>query len=326
MKLHIVFALIICVLWSGEAWASENFENWLRGVRQEALAKGISEPIVNEALAGIKPIPKIIALDRKQPEGKISFAKYRSNVVTQDRIEKGRRLMREHAGILQEVSDHYGVPPQFLVALWGIETSFGGNTGGYGVIEALATLAHDGRRSEFFRGELMNALKILDQGHIGLSDMKGSWAGAMGQNQFMPSSFNAYAVDYNKDGHRNIWTSLPDVFASSANYLSKHGWREDERWGRAVKLPQGFPKSLTGLDTEKSLAEWKGMGVTLANGEPLPNVEDMRGSIVTPDGLGGSAFLAYDNYRVIMKWNKSTYFATSVGLLADALADRGVNY
>jgi membrane-bound lytic murein transglycosylase B len=150
--------------------------------------------------------------------------------------------------------------------------------------------------------------------------MKGSWAGAMGQNQFMPSSFNAYAVDGNNDGRRDIWTSLPDVFASSANYLSRHGWNEDERWGRRVKLPDNFPNTFASLDYKKSLTEWKNMGVTLPNGAPIPVAEGMQGSIVAPDGLGGDTFLVYDNYRVIMRWNKSTYFASSVGILADAIA------
>jgi membrane-bound lytic murein transglycosylase B len=150
--------------------------------------------------------------------------------------------------------------------------------------------------------------------------MKGSWAGAMGQNQFMPSSFNSYAVDGNNDGRRNIWTSLPDVFASSANYLSRHGWKEDERWGREVKLPAGFSSAQASLDIKKSLEEWKGLGVMLPNGAPIPTALGMQASIVIPDGIDGPAFLAYDNYRVIMRWNKSTYFATSVGLLADAIA------
>ncbi len=319
-------ALMATCMIAAPAIAAQPFEQWLAGVRQEALDKGVSRNTVNAALSGIQPIPKVIALDRKQPEGKITFAKYRSNVVTKDRIEKGRRLMQEHAALLNQVSRQYDVPPQFIVALWGIETSFGGNTGGFGIVEALATLAHDGRRSEFFRTELMNALKILDQGHINLANFKGSWAGAMGQNQFMPSSFNAYAVDFNNDGRRDIWTSLPDVFASSANYLSKHGWRGDERWGREVSLPQGFPSSQADMDVSKSVSEWQNMGVKLAGGGNLPSASGMRASIVLPDGAGGPAYMVYDNYRVIMKWNKSKYFATSVGLLADALADRSVSY
>lgn len=229
-------------------------------------------------------------------------------------------MYSQYRNELEQAAQKYGVPPHYIVALWGIETSYGNNTGGFKVVPALATLAYDGRRSEFFRGELMNALKILQEGHIAPSEMKGSWAGAMGQNQFMPSSFNAYAVDGNGDGRRDIWTTLPDVFASSANYLSKHGWDNEQRWGRQVSLPSGFSKSMADLDVKKSLSEWSRLGVKLTTGGNIPTSPDLQASIVAPDGLDGPAFLVYDNYRVIMRWNKSTYFATSVGLLADAIA------
>lgn len=297
------------------------FDVWLQTLKQEALSEGISQNIVNRAFTGVDaPISRIIELDRKQPEGTMTFAKYKERVISQARINKGREMYAAHRQELETASAKYGVPAQFIVALWGIETSYGDNTGGFGVVPALATLAYDGRRSEFFRGELMNALKILEAGHIEPESMKGSWAGAMGQNQFMPSSFNAYAVDGNGDGRRNIWTSLPDVFASSANYLSSHGWKSDERWGREVQLPAGFSKDLVSLDIKKPLSEWSALGVTLPGGGALPGGSDLQASIVAPDGVGGPAFLAYDNYRVIMRWNKSTYFATSVGILADAIA------
>ncbi|MCC6597429.1 MAG: lytic murein transglycosylase [Alphaproteobacteria bacterium] len=303
------------------AIAAEPFAQWLSGIRAEARAQGISEQTLSQALNGIAPIPRIIELDRKQPEGRMSFQQYYNRVISPQRIEKGREMLRLHNAALQKISAAYGVPPQYIVALWGIETSYGDNTGGFMVVPALATLAYDGRRSAFFRKELLSALKIIDAGHINASDMKGSWAGAMGQNQFMPSSFHAFAVDGNGDGRRDIWTTLPDVFASTANYLSKSGWKEEERWGRKVTLPQGFPKSLTGLETRKTLAQWKGMGVKSADGTPLPETQEpMTVSIVTPDGTNGPAYLVYGNYRVIMKWNKSTYFATSVGLLADSIA------
>lgn len=297
------------------------FAQWVQGAKQEALSKGVSQNIVDRAFASVDaPIARIIELDRKQPEGTMTFAKYRERVISNDRIRKGREMMQTHRSELQAASARFGVPPQFIVALWGIETSYGSNTGGFGVVPALATLAYDGRRSEFFRTELMNALKILEAGHISPESMKGSWAGAMGQNQFMPSSFNSYAVDGNGDGRRDIWTSLPDVFASSANYLSKHGWKAEERWGRAVRLPAGFSKDQASLDVKKPIGTWASMGVTLADGGALPAIGGMQASIVTPDGLNGPAFMVYDNYRVIMRWNKSTYFATSVGLLADAIA------
>lgn len=300
--------------------AAEPFGSWMAGLYEEAWKSGISRAVLDQALADIKPISRVIELDRKQPEGRLTFAQYKNRVISQDRINKGRALYREHRFLLDEVSARYGVPPQYIVALWGIETSYGQNTGGFGVIPALATLAYDGRRSAFFRAELLNALKILDEGHISLDKMKGSWAGAMGQNQFMPSSFKTFAVDGNGDGRRDIWTSLPDVFSSTANYLRKSGWKEDERWGRVVRLPAGFSEDLIGLDVKKTLAAWSGMGITLPNGGALPVVTGMMASVVAPDGLEGPTFLVYDNYRVIMRWNKSTYFATSVGLLADSIA------
>lgn len=305
--------------------AAEPFERWLQNFRQDARSKGVSQQMLDLALADIKPIPRVIELDRKQPEGTMTFAQYKNRVISDARIRQGREMFQKHREELERAASTYGVPAQYIVALWGIETSYGNNTGGFGVIPALATLAHDGRRSDFFTGELINALKILDAGHIDPANMKGSWAGAMGQNQFMPSSFNAYAVDGNGDGKRNIWTSLPDVFASSANYLSRHGWVEDERWGRPVQLPETFPASLTGLETQKTLQQWQNMGVRLPGGGDLPQAEGMQASIVAPDGVVGPAFLAYDNFRVIMRWNKSTYFASSVGILADAIATAGTS-
>lgn len=314
----IIFTTTIAI--AAPAKAEQDFQSWLHGIKQKARAEGISEQTINAALTDIQPISRVIELDRKQPEGKFTFAQYRQRVINDARIRKGRILLQEHKTALNQAAQKYGVPPQYIVALWGIETSYGENTGGFKVIPALATLAHEGRRAKFFTAELINALKILDAGHIKPINMKGSWAGAMGQNQFMPSSFHNFAVDGNDDGRRDIWTSLPDVFASTANYLSKSGWKENERWGRAVKLPQGFPKSLTGKDTKKSLADWKKIGVTLPSGGALPSAPGIKASVITPDGLGGPAFFAYDNYRVILKWNRSTYFATSVGLLADAIA------
>lgn len=309
--------LLMCV--SMPALAAADFNVWLEGVRSEARAKGVSEATINAALSNIHPKERIVELDRKQPEGKLTFAQYKNRVITQARIDQGRRLYNQHRELLEQVAQKYGVPAKYIVALWGIETSYGNNTGGFNVVEALATLAHDGRRAKFFRAELMNALKIIDAGHISAAEMKGSWAGAMGQNQFMPSSFNAYAVDGNGDGKRDIWTSLPDVFASTATYLSKSGWDADERWGRAVKLPAGFSKSMLGRENKKPLSYWNKIGVRLLSGAPLPQA-DISAGIVAPDGLDGPAFLVYSNYDVIMKWNRSIYFATSVGLLADAIA------
>ncbi len=301
---------------------SESFEAWLSSFQGRARAQGISAKTLQSGFKGVQPIERIIELDGKQPEGRITFQKYRQNVVTPQRIAKGRQLMREHHTILSKVGQEYQVQPQYIVALWGIETNFGSYTGGFRTIDALATLAYDGRRREFFEKELLNALNIIDQGHISADSMKGSWAGALGQNQFMPSSFLAYAQDYNKDGRRDIWGTHSDVFASSANYLSSSGWKGDQRWGRAVKLPKGgVDNNLIGTKVKKPLSFWTDLGVRTYNDQKLPDVSGMQASLVIPDDdQQGAAYLVYNNFHVLLKWNRSTYFATSVGLLADAIA------
>lgn len=298
--------------------ADQPFETWLEGVRAEARQKGISEATVQAALADIQPIPRVIELDRRQPEFTLTFQQYLDRVVPQARIDKGRRLMAEHKALLTRIEGQFGVPARQIVALWGIETDFGRVTGGFKVIPALATLAHDGRRSAFFRKELMDALKIVDDGHIDAERMLGSWAGAMGQNQFMPSSFRAYAIDYTGDGKRDIWTTLPDVLASIANYLSRVGWKNDQTWGREVQLPAGFDIGLAENKTRKAIPEWQALGVRRADGSDLP-ARDLPAQIVLPAGAGGPAYMVYDNFEVILKWNRSTYFAIAAGTLADAL-------
>ncbi len=321
LKKLVLGILGLCFLLLPEhAMADEKFESWLKEFKKDAAKQGISKDLLDDAFKGVEPISRVIELDRKQPEGKMTFAQYKQRVITQGRIDQGRRLYKKHRELLESTAAKYGVPAAYIVSLWGIETSYGNNTGGFGVVPSLATLAYDGRRGAFFRSELISALKILDAGHIDLKNMKGSWAGAMGQNQFMPSSFHAFAVDENGDGKRDIWTSLPDVFASTANYLSRSGWREDERWGRPVQLPAKFSSSLLGTDTKKSLSEWDKIGIKLPGGGDIPVVDGMKASVIAPDGLKGPAYLVYHNFNVIMKWNRSHYFAVSVGTLADAIA------
>ena len=297
-----------------------DFETWLNDFRVRARQEGISQPIIDQTLYNIQPIDRVIELDRKQPEGKWSFVQYREKIVHPLRIRRGREMMAKYADKLDAVHKRFGVAPQYVVALWGIETNYGHNTGGFDIVPALATLAWEGRRAAFFSKELINALRILDEGHIQPSELRGSWAGALGQNQFMPSSFHAYATDGDGDGRKDIWNDIDDVFASSANYLARSGWRDGERWGREVRLPQGFSEQYVGLEVKKPLQSWKNLGVKTTAGTPIPVVDGMNASIVAPDGLGGPTYLVYNNYRVIMKWNRSTYFATSVGLIADAIA------
>jgi membrane-bound lytic murein transglycosylase B len=317
---------IVCVIF-GAIWLSASaghageFQSWLAALKTEAASKGISQQTLDAAFRNVKPIPRVIELDRKQPEFTLTFEQYMQRVTPQSRVNKGRKRFSENKQILAEVSKKYGVQPQFLVAFWGIETDFGRVTGGFHVIPALATLAFDGRRSKFFRRELHLALRILEDGHITAANMVGSWAGAMGQPQFMPSSFVGYAVDHDNDGRKDIWTTKPDVFASAANYLSRYGWRGDERWGREVQLPNGFDLALKGLKTRKKIQEWAALGVVKKDGAPLP-VSDLEASLILPAKEGGPAFLVYKNYRVILKWNRSHYFAMAVGHLADRIAGR----
>ncbi|MBO6865350.1 MAG: lytic murein transglycosylase, partial [Alphaproteobacteria bacterium] len=255
------------------------FQTWLEGVRSEGLAKGLKPATLDSALNGLQPIERVLELDRRQPEFTRTFWGYLDSFVTEDRIRRGRDLLRRHAALLDQVAKTYGVQPRFLVAFWGMETNFGDYTGGFPVIGAVATLAHDERRSDFFRAELFHALKIVDEGHIAVADMKGSWAGAMGQPQFMPSTFTGYATDGNGDGRKDIWTTLPDVFASAANYLSKIGWDDTETWGREVRLPAGFDLETADLSVHKHISEWQALGVRRANGADLP-VADIEGSII----------------------------------------------
>ena len=318
-------AVLASVLITGSALAqedaAESFAEWRDGVRSEALSLGISAATFDAAFAGVEPIPRVIELDRSQPEVTLTFAQYVERVVPESRVAKGRELLAKHRDLLEPIGRTYGVPPRFIVALWGIETNFGQYLGGFPVIASLATLAHDGRRSAYFRQELMHALRILEDGHITPEAMMGSWAGAMGQSQFMPSSFVNYAVDHDGDGRRDIWGTQGDVFASAANYLAQAGWHAGETWGRRVALPAGFDDELIGLEVTKTLAEWQALGLRRADGSDLPQAA-MSGSVVLPGGEEGPAYLVYGNYRTIMRWNRSYYFATSVGLLADRIGGR----
>ena len=311
--------LVILVVLSGSpAYADTGFEVWVQALKTEARSQGTDPALLDQVFQGMKPLPKVLQYDRHQPESTITFEQYRTRTVTRERIRKGRELLARHHTLLQNIGRQYGVQPRFLVALWGVETDYGRHTGQFHVLEALATLAYDGRRSAYFRKELLNALAILQEGSISLPMMKGSWAGAMGHIQFMPSSFRQFAVDADGDGRKDIWTTPADIFASAANYLSQSGWQEGERWGRRATLPSEFNASHATLNIQKPLHDWHRLGVRRANGAQLP-LAAMDGSIVLPSGGKGPAYLVYENFRVTMKWNRSQYFAISVGLLADAI-------
>ncbi len=318
--MKLLFVLLMALVMAMPASAKPSFDTWLKNFKEKAAKQGISQSTLTIALANLSPNEKVIDLDRNQPSSKWTFAKYKEKIVHPDRIRRGRELYRKHYKTLKATEAKYGVPAEVIVALWGIESNFGSNTGGFDVIRSLATLAWDGRREKLFTQELIDALKIIDHGHVTKANMKGSWAGALGQCQFMPSSFNRLAQDGNGDGKKDIWGTEADVFASAANYLSRSGWKPGYRWGREVVIPKNFSKNMEGLKIKKPLSEWQKIGVRLPGGANLPQASGMTASLVAPDGLGGPTYLVYDNYRAIMKWNRSTYFATSVGLIADQIA------
>lgn len=319
LLLSAALAIVLMHAQSALAEAVEpEFAAWLEGVRQEALARGISPATLDRVLTGLRPIPEVMALDQRQPEFVDTFLDYLDRRVTPNRIEEGRKQLEQHRALLAEIEQRYGVPPHILVALWGLETNYGQHLGDYPVPAALATLAFDHRRSQFFREQLFAALAILEADHITPEAMRGSWAGAMGQLQFMPTTFIGYAVDADGDGRKDLWHSLPDAFASAANYLRRLGWRSGEIWGQEVRLPDDFDWTLARLDLTKPVNAWSAMGVRQADGSPLPHSK-LAGAIVLPQGHKGPAFLVYPNFKLIMRWNRSLNYALAVGHLADRL-------
>jgi len=288
-------------------------------VRQEALGRGVGQAILDAALGNVEPIPKVLELDQRQPEFTDTFLNYLDRRVTNERVAEGRRLLHKHGKLLKRIARQYGIPASVLVAFWGLETHYGKHLGSYAVPAALATLAYDNRRGAFFRAQLLDALDILQGGHIAPETMKGSWAGAMGHVQFMPSTYKAYAVDGDGDGRKDLWRSLPDAFASAANYLNELGWRSGETWGREVRLPKGFDWALAGPDVKKTVAAWRALGVTQADGRPLPRLATMTGAILLPQGHTGPAFLVYRNFDALLTWNRAIPYALAVGYLSDRL-------
>jgi membrane-bound lytic murein transglycosylase B len=295
------------------------FEGWLRGVEHDALADGISADTLHNALDDVMPDEHVLELDQKQPEKTITFDVYVQKVVSSARIQKGRQLLQDNKDLLADISARYGVLPDIIIALWGIESSYGKAMGDYPVVDSLVTLAYGGRRAEFFRKELMAALHILDEQHIPSSALLGSWAGAMGQCQFMPSTYLHYAVSYG--GNRpDIWDNDADVLASIANYLAAEGWRAGQGWGMEVTAAKSIDEGEIGIKNAHSITEWNQLGVRDMQGVALPDSSNAA-SLLAPDGMHGRLFLVYDNMRAVMRWNRSTYFAASVGLLADRISD-----
>lgn len=314
-RIFAILALAAVVLPTYGADAAQPFEDWLKGFRGEAAKAGIADSVLDRALGSVQPIPRVLELDRRQPEFMLTLWRYLEIYVPDRRVEQGKELLKKHAKLLAEVERKYGVPPRFLVAFWGVETDFGRNFGAFHMLSAVATLAHDARRRDFFKTQFMSAIRLVGMGDVPL-DVKSSWAGAMGNMQFIPTTFEAYAVDYDGDGRRDLWNSLPDAFASASNYLKSVGWNPKYTWGREVKLPKSFDLSLAGLQERKKLAEWQKLGVRKVGGGNLP-AADIDASLLLPAGAAGPAFLVYNNFRTIMRWNTSQLYAVAVGHLAD---------
>ena len=300
------------------------FKQWLNAFKHDAVTHyGLSNETVTTALKNAYPIKKVIQLDRRQKEYSVTFSKYLRNSISAKRIADGKKMLKKYRTLLSNIENQYGVQPQILVALWAMESNFGQNMGNFSTISTLATLAHEGRRHHFFQNELICALHILEQQHINVKNMKSSWAGAMGQPQFMPSTFFYYAADGDNDNKKDIWHNKADVFASAANYLKTIGWQRGESWGLEVKLPKNFDFYQARLAEKKSVQMWKKLGVTKANGQPLSENKHLKGSIMLPSGKKGAAFLVFQNFRVIREWNRSTNYALTVGHLSDRLMGQG---
>lgn len=299
--------------------AQQTWSEFVKGVRQEALAQGVRPEVFDEAFADIKaPNPRVLHFDRTQPESRITYIHYRDTRADAFRIKLGRMELKKHQALLKEIGQKYGVDYCFILSLWGLETSYGRFMGNFPVIKSLATLAYNNRRGDYFRMQLLLALQILNGGHVSLKDFKGEWAGASGQCQFLPTSWRDYAVDYEGTGKKDIWKSKPDVFASIANYLMKNGWKSGQPWAIEVVAPHDLSSDLMSRKVVKTVREWEELGIRPAEGS-FPN-SNLMASIVKPDG--GPTFMVFNNFNVIMRWNRSIYYAGTVGYMADQICRR----
>ena len=310
----------IFLLFTNYSYSNENnYDKWLISLKSDALQRGISEETFIRAMNNVIITPKVKKLDKKQPETQITFNDYFKRTVNNTRINIGKKKYEQYKNDLFKIAEVYKVQPRFILSIWGIETNYGTYTGSFSVISSLTTLAYQGRRAKFFRKQLLDAIEIVDKGYIELENMKGSWAGAMGQSQFMPSSYLAYAQDFDKDGKKDIWNNHLDVFASIAFYLKSHGWDYSKTWGREVIVPKDFLKLYeNSKNKSKTLKYWADNNIVKINGQKLPNI-NLKASLILPDGNMGKAFLVYDKFFKIKKYNASTYYALSIGILADRI-------
>ncbi|OGO91671.1 MAG: lytic transglycosylase [Coxiella sp. RIFCSPHIGHO2_12_FULL_44_14] len=307
---------------TANAAQSMPWNEWVQQLRAEAIAQGIRPEIFDDAFANIKaPSRRVLHFERTQPEKRIAFLKYRSTRADPFRIQLGRKEYERYHKLLNEVGFQFKVNPCFIVSIWGLETSYGRYMGDFPVIQSLATLAYESPRRVFFHKQLLYALQILNEGHVDLQHFKGEWAGASGQPQFLPSSWHHYAIDYDHDGKKDIWETKADVFASIANYLLQHGWRADQPWAIEVTLPHSLSEEQwVNVDVTQSLGEWRRLGLNTIDGRPWPSDERLQAALIRP--YGGPDLLIFPNFKVIMKWNRSTYYAGTVGWMAEQICAR----
>ena len=306
-----------------EASDTRSFSQWRSEFRQQALASGIDASLFDEAFSGLQPDPAVLKADQSQPEFTRPVWVYLDGALSTTRQATGRIMLTRHATILQQIEARYGVDRHILVAIWGLESNFGSNMGNRSVIRSLATLAHQGRRSAFAQSQLLAALEILQRGDTTADNMTGSWAGAMGQTQFIPTTYNDYAVDFDGNGKRDIWHTEADALASAANYLKASNWQSGAPWGMEVRLPDGFDYALADTSVRKPINEWAELGVTNAQNRALDSHLQEQATLVLPAGYRGPAFLVMNNFRSILRYNNSTSYALAIGLLAERLQGRG---
>lgn len=298
--------------------AGQSFDSWRADFRARAMAQGIRADVFDGALRGVTPDPVVLKRDRNQNEFTKTIWKYLETAVSDARIRNGRAALDKHRDTLERIEAHYGVDKQIIVAIWGLESAYGGFRGNDSTIRSLATLAHDPRRRAFFEGQLMAALQILQAGDVSASNMRGSWAGAMGHTQFMPTSYLEHAVDYTGDGRRDIWSDDPrDSLASTAAYLKHFGWTHGQPWGVEVRLPAGFDYTLANRVILKSPSEWSGLGIRDTDGRPVP--DHGQASILLPAGGEGAAFMIFDNFEVLERYNTADAYVIGVGHLGDRI-------
>lgn len=302
------------------AQQSLSWQQWRQQLRQEAISQGISPNLFDGTVGNMSgPIQQILYFDRTQPEKRISYIQYRNTRIDPLRIKMGRSAYQKHQQLLTQIGNDYGVDPCLVTAIWGIETSYSNYMGGFPVITSLATLAYGSDRTDFFRSELLIALHILNDGHVSYSNFKGEWAGASGIPQFMPSSWQKYAVDYQRDGHKDIWRSTPDGLASIANYLLMSGWRANQPVAIEVDIPAGFNENLKGLNIVKTVNEWQSLGITSSGEIQLPQ-QNYSASIVQPNG--GPAFMVFNNFNALKNYNGSLFYDCAVNYLANKICGR----